>query len=186
METHFWYKDRGFYESPMDGGVEITEKYWRELLVGQENGKEIAPDENGYPVLLEPGPRTLEEHRADLLNRIQAYDSSPAVNSFTIGHAELWFDKATRSSLAVTLDAEVAAGKTTTTLWYGSEPPVAIEISIDEARSILSALDVYAKQVFDVTQRHRAAVHDLKTIEDIQDYDYTVGYPEKLHFTAGE
>lgn len=181
-KTSMWWQDGCFFDSSVKGSIEISTEYWQVLLDGQSSGKIIESNEEGFPILVEQGPRTLEEYRADLLYRIQAYDSSPAVNSFAIGDAELWFDKATRSSLAVTLDAEAAAGKTTTTLWYGSEPPVAIEISIDEARSILSALDVYAKQVFDVTQRHRAVVHGLTTIEDIQAYDYMADYPEKLKY----
>lgn len=186
MDKYIWYKNRGFHEVPKEGGVKITTKEWRELLEGQSKGFEIAPDENGYPILVEPGPRTLEEHRTNLLEHIKMYDNSPAVNSFTFGDAELWFDKATRSSLAVTLDAEAAAGKTTTTLWYGSEPPAPIEVGIDEVRNILSELEVYAKEVYNATQRHRAAVYGLNTIEEMKAYDHTAGYPERLRFAARE
>lgn len=181
----FWWKD-GFFDYPIEGGVGITSEYWQALLDGQSSGKKIEGNEEGVPILVEPGPRTLEEHRSYLLDQIRAYDISPAVNSFTIGDAELWFDKATRSSLAVTLDAEAAAGKTTTTLWYGTEPPVAIEISIDEVRDILSELEVYAKEVYNATQRHRAAVYGLNTIEEMKAYDHAAGYPERLRFTARE
>jgi hypothetical protein len=47
---------------------------------------------------------------------------------------------------------------------------------------MLYALEVYASACYDNTQRHLAAVDSLSTIEEIQSYDYTTGYPDKLKF----
>lgn len=54
-ESKLWWKD-GFYDYPIEGGVEITEEYWRELLDGQSAGKVIATDGDGRPVLKDPDP----------------------------------------------------------------------------------------------------------------------------------
>lgn len=47
---------------------------------------------------------------------------------------------------------------------------------------MLYALEVYASQCYDNTQRHLAELQKLTDVESITAYDYTVGYPEKLHF----
>lgn len=41
--------------------VEISDEYHAELLSGQQTGKIIAAGEDGYPVLLDPPPPTLEQ-----------------------------------------------------------------------------------------------------------------------------
>ena len=47
---------------------------------------------------------------------------------------------------------------------------------------MLYALEVYASACYDRTQAHLAAIDALETIEEIESYDYRVGYPEKLKF----
>ncbi|HGY5137057.1 TPA: tail fiber assembly protein [Citrobacter braakii] len=57
----------GFYDSEINGddipqdAVEITDETWMELLSGQEEGKIISADENGYPVLTDQPPLSHEE-----------------------------------------------------------------------------------------------------------------------------
>ena len=47
---------------------------------------------------------------------------------------------------------------------------------------MLYALEVYASQCYDNTQRHLATVNGLQSIEEVEGYDYTTGYPTKLEF----
>lgn len=176
-----WWKG-GFYDYAVDGAVEITGEYWQELLRGQEQGYVIGEDESGYPVLRPSGPLTLQEHREAKIAQIADYDSSSAVNSFTINGASMWLDKATRTSLAASFNAEERAGRSRTVLWTATQPPIAIELPIDTARQLLDALEIYAKDAYNVTQGHIAAVCGLGTIEAVKAYDHTQGYPEKLEF----
>ncbi len=46
-------KDCGFYLSPFDGAVEVEDAVWEKLIKEYSNGKEIMPDENGYPIAVE-------------------------------------------------------------------------------------------------------------------------------------
>jgi hypothetical protein len=61
---------RGFYDSEVhdvmpEDVVEITKEQWQALLEGQNQGKNIVPDENGYPVLADPvDTRTYAQKRA--------------------------------------------------------------------------------------------------------------------------
>ena len=48
---------------------------------------------------------------------------------------------------------------------------------------MLSSLELYALNCYNVTAKHKVAIEGLTNIEDIINYDYTVGYPDKLNFT---
>mgnify|MGYP007108811444 FL=1 len=48
---------------------------------------------------------------------------------------------------------------------------------------LINMVSAYADQCFDVTEGHKSDVNDLTTKEEIQNYDYTVGYPEKINIT---
>ena len=113
------------------------------------------------------------------LRDIKHYDSSSSVNEFYISDMPLWLDKATRAGLKLRFDAEIAMGKTDTILWYNSYQ---FPLSLESAIQMLYALEVYASACYDNTQAHLAVVEKLTTIEEVKNYDYTTGYPEKLRF----
>lgn len=108
---------------------------------------------------------------------IDAYDKSSAVNGFALNGAVVWLDKATRVGLMNSTSIAKAMGKTTTTLWFGG---MQIEVNCDKAIGLLSALEMYALECFNVTAAHKKAVAELNTVEDVLGYDYTQGYPEQL------
>lgn len=116
------------------------------------------------------------------LAEIDAYDTSSAVNEFYMGGMSMWIDRDTRASLLTTITAEEANGRTTTTIWTMTTPPFPVELPIVMCRALLQQLEVYAKDAFGVTQQHKAAVCQLTTIDDIEVYDHTADYPEKLTF----
>jgi len=49
--------------------------------------------------------------------------------------------------------------------------------------NMLNALEAYAGDALNVTESHKAAVMAMNDIEDIEAYDITTGYPEKLNLT---
>ena len=71
MEQKMYWKD-GFYDTPQEGAIEITKKYWQELLDGQSAGLIIVENEKGYPVLKEY-KQTLLELKAQKISELQAY-----------------------------------------------------------------------------------------------------------------
>lgn len=108
---------------------------------------------------------------------ITAYDSSTAVNSFLLNGMEVWLDKATRVGLMNSTTIAKSMGQKTTTLWLGSYQ---LEVDCDKAIQLLSALEMYALECFNVTAAHKKAVGELDNIEGVLTYDYKSGYPEKL------
>lgn len=148
------------------------------IFAGVPTEQQLA--EWGFEPYTPPVPeRTLEVAKAEKIAQITAYDTSEAVNSFTLGNATMWISRDDRVSIMNSTTILKNAGETTTTLWYGGQK---YTLPCDTLIQILSALEIYALQCYDVTEEHKAAVNALTTIEEVDAYDYTIGYPEKLSF----
>lgn len=172
------YWKSGFYDTPIEGGVEISTEYWQELLEGQSSGKEIKENADGYPVLVEH-EYTIDEQKEMKIAEINAYDKSDAVNSFTLAGKQIWLDKDTRVGLVNSIGIEKESGRMNTTLWYNAEKYV---IPVDDALAMLNQLELYALDCYNVTQSHIAAVKGLSTVQQVESYNYKTGYPEQLNF----
>ena len=112
-----------------------------------------------------------------VLAEIEKHDTSPSVNGFMLNGQRVWLNKDTRVGLMNSTSIAKAMGKKTTTLWFGG---MQIEVNCDKAIGLLSALEIYALECFNVTAAHKAAVEKLQTVEEVLAYDYTAGYPEVL------
>lgn len=169
------------------------------LLINGKEETEISggmPDENGLATTeavvrkvwvydgmrLETGGMTSEAAltaaaQKMVLEQIDKYDTSPSVNGFMLNGQRVWLNKDTRVGLMNSTQIAKAMGKTTTTLWFGG---MQIEVNCDKAIHLLSALEMYALECFNVTAAHKKAVAELNTVEEVLGYDYTKGYPEQL------
>ena len=123
----------------------------------------------------------LEQVKADKIAEITAYDTSDKVNGFTLNGLLVWLEKATRVGLMNSTTIAKAAGQQTTTLWLGG---IKLVVDCDKAIQLLSALEMYALECFNVTASHKAAVSELKTIEEVEAYDYKSGYPKMLEMSV--
>lgn len=120
----------------------------------------------------------LSAAKTSMLSEITAYDSSSSVNSFLLNGMEVWLDKATRVGLMNSTTIAKSMGQEKTTLWLGSYQ---LEVECDKAIQLLSALEMYALECFNVTAAHKKAVSELDNIEVVLAYDYKSGYPDKLN-----
>lgn len=119
------------------------------------------------------------------VSEIEKYDKSPNVNGLYVnGLLVPWSDedksslnRSTRVSIRNSILIAKEEGMENTTLWLGS---MEIEINCDKALRLLSALEMYAKACFNVTAVHKKAVSELKTIEEVETFDVTAGYPKQL------
>lgn len=114
-----------------------------------------------------------------LQERIKAYDSSDAVNSFTFNGYPIWLDKATRVGLVNSIGTEKRSGLTTSTLWFGE---MSFDVDCETALYILEQLELYAIKCYNKTAEHLRNASQLTTVEELDNYDYRAGYPEKLVF----
>ena len=111
---------------------------------------------------------------------IIAYDTSSSVNSFLLNDKQRWLDIDLRRSLSYSTNILKVDGEKTVDIWFDTECKT---MDIDNALYMLKELEIYAKQTNNVTHQHRAEVMDLTSIEDVEAYDVTKGYPEKLVFS---
>lgn len=139
-------------------------------------------DKDNWEIVTFVDPEVTEAIQ-EKLKEIDEYDSSKAVNSFILNGNVAWLDKATRVGLMNSLNCEKSVGNTMTTLWLDT---TAITINIDNAIQLLSALELYALRCYNVTAEHKKAVKSLLSIDEIKNYDFTVGYPEKLEINTQE
>ena len=138
--------------------------------------------EDGWVEYVQPEPtqeELLARAKRTKVREVQLYDSSEEVNIFYIQDLPVWLDKATRAGLKLRFEAELAMGKEQTTLWYGNTQ---FPLPLSQAVQMLYAIEVYASACYDNTQAHLANINALTTITEVEAYDYTTFYPEKLRF----
>jgi hypothetical protein len=103
------------------------------------------------------------------LKEITDYDNSDAVNSFTYN----------RAGFKNSIESASLLGETTISI-----PTTAgiINLSLDTAKIMLAKIQRYADACYLVTMQHKAEVEMLTTIAEVESYDITKGYPDKLAF----
>ena len=119
----------------------------------------------------------LKQAKVDKIAEIASYDTSSSVNGFILNGMLIWLDKATRVGLMNSTTIAKASGQETTTLWLGGAKLV---VDCDKAIQLLSALEMYALECFNVTAAHKSAVAELKTIKEVEAFDVTADYPQQL------
>ena len=123
---------------------------------------------------------TLENAINAKIEEITKYDVSSNVNGFLYNGNTYWLDKDTRVGLMNSTKILKEAGETTTTLWLGN---LCVTYAVDDLINMLSALEIYALQCYNVTAQHKAEVAELTTIEAVEAYDITADYPPQLDFS---
>lgn len=171
------------YRKTIDGKTVTMPR--NKIVVVKDGRQYINPSEDtlfadGWEEYVPPVyEHTIEDYRAEKKEEILAFDSSDEINQFSMQEHCVWLDKATRSGLMLRFQAEQAIGRESTTLWYEG---MMFELPIATAMQMLLAIEVYASECYDNTQRHLAEVEKLETKEEIEAYNYSIGYPEKLEF----
>ena len=123
----------------------------------------------------------LKQAKVDKIAEITAYDTSSSVNGFMLNGLLVWLDKATRVGLMNSTTIAKATGQQTTTLWLGG---LKLVVDCDKAIQLLSALEMYALECFNITASHKQAVSELTTIEEVEAYNYKSGYPKMLEMSV--
>ena len=180
-----WIKDGEFYQegsSVVIDGQRYFTPLTDEQMIAVGYTEWVPPTTEPPEPAPEPEPDSqaaLEDLRREVLERIQSYDRSAAVNSFIINGQQMWLTVDERQQIATQISANEAIGRDAMTKWFqGNE----FTFPITTWRQMLIALEVYAGDALNVTEAHKAAVEAMDNIEDIENFDITAGYPEKLVF----
>ena len=108
-----------------------------------------------------------------LKKKIELYSSSSNINSFIYQDREYWLDKNNRNSLWNLSNSSLGNIE----FIIGDE---ILNISSLKLKAFLLKLEVYAYKCFVTTFKHLKTIQTLSTLEDIINYDYTTGYPDKI------
>lgn len=166
---------------------QIDKRYYVRVFPTEVNsGESIVAYEKGFSY--EPSQEERDAVEAECLSdarqglelAISKYDTSEAVNSFTVNGITAWLDKATRVGLVNSANAAKSEGIESIALWLGTH---SFTINCDMLISMLNRLELYAMQCYNKTAEHIANVEAEDDIHALEEYDYTAGYPEKLNFT---
>ena len=130
----------------------------------------------GY-VCVEDVEEELQRAKEVKIAEIAAYSDSDAVNSLTFNGLKTWLTPNVRANYLVSLDAAELLGETDITFVVEG---VQASLPIKQVRLLLAKIQRYADACFIVTEGHKRAVRSLQTVEEVESYDYTRGYPEKL------
>ena len=128
---------------------------------------------------------TIEDYRKIKIKEIIKFDSSTEVNKcyIKIGDNELsyWANKLERSSLESAVNYCIKMNRSNYRLDL-RDLGISIDIDCNKLLDILSSLEIYAIDCYNRTTDHIFNVNNLNNVEDINNYDYRSGYPEKLIF----
>lgn len=113
--------------------------------------------------------------------QIVAYDSSSAVEEFTLNGSPMWLDPDQRTSLQRQINSRIREGETTMKKIFNDQ---SFEFPLTQWQSMLDAVEIYAGDALTVTDEHILNVKALVSSSDVETYDYTTqpAYPNKLVF----
>lgn len=123
--------------------------------------------------------RTIEHAKDEKIMDIDSFDNSDSVNTFYINNEPMWLNVDDRQRLLSQITANESVGRTEMTKWFEGK---SYTFTITQWKQMLAQLEVYAGDSKNVTEQHKNEVQQLTTIEDVDNYDYTIGYPSKLRF----
>ena len=161
-------------------GQSLTRKIDNGVFSGIPSEQQL--EQWGFEEWHEPEPtpeQLLQRAKSAKIAELEAYDASDAVNSFEVKGKTMWLDAQTRQQLRISLDAMQQAGRETVTKWFDGEK---YTYPIDVWYYMLGLVEVYASDALNVTEAHKAAINALTSVSEVEAYDYTVGYPDKLSF----
>jgi hypothetical protein len=141
------------------------------VLVSDERAEEIR---NPQVKKREPA---LEEVRYHKLVELDYHDKSDMVNSFIFRGNTTWLDRDTRTSLRITAQNMREEGYYYMTYWVNGSPH---EITCENMLNLLRSVELYAYECYRVTSVHRSNINACNTIEELEGYDYRIGYPDKV------
>lgn len=166
--------------------INDNNEYYDGISIVIGDTRYVSPSEElilqaGYHKVEEPLTDPLELARGNKLMAIEDYDQSNNVNEFYLGGVPMWLDAPTRQQLRISIEAYQATGTETVTKWFGGQQ---FTFPTSAWLQMLNALEVYAAEALNVTEAHKAAVMAMDNVEDIEDYDITQGYPQKLNLST--
>lgn len=180
--------ESGLFEIKPDAGYVIydmvSQKTFSEVITDVASlGSYYAVEKGVTPIPPTPPSPTPEDELARTKQKkvaeINAYDKGGHVNVFYLNDVPMWLTVEEREQIATQISANEAVGRNTMTRWFGGHD---FTFPLATWKQMLVALEVYAGDALNVTESHKATVMAMESVEDVEAFDITQGYPEKLAF----
>lgn len=122
----------------------------------------------------------LQRAKQDKISELDLYDTGSEVNEFTINdELKAWFTPEQRSNYKNSIDSAELLGVNTLQLLVAGN---VIELETTKAAKLLAMIQLYADSCYMVTEKHKAAINACESVDEVEAYDFTTDYPEKLNF----
>ena len=182
------------YEKQIDGKTVIKTK--KEIVIRKDGRVTYNPTEDmvladGWVEYVIPEPKPIPEKvlieraRRMKLDELHKYDESSEVNDCIIVYQgeeiHYWADKTERNDLKNAVRDCIAMGRDVYRLDL-RDKGVSINLPCEALLQMLSALEIYAIDCYNRTTDHEFAIKSLTTKDEIEAYDFKVGYPEVPRF----
>lgn len=182
------------YKKIIDGKSVI--KTLKEIVIRKDGRVTYNPTEemvleDGWVEYVAHEPRPLPERvlieraRRRMLDELHKYDESSEVNDCIIVYQDeeihYWADKTERNDLKNAVRDCIAMGRDVYRLDL-RDKGVSINLPCEALLQMLSALEIYAIDCYNRTTDHEFAIKALTTKEEIEAYDFKVGYPSIPRF----
>lgn len=132
-----------------------------------------------------PMPLKLRRAKNMKLRELERYDSSSDVNDCIIVYQgeeiHYWASKDERNDLKNAVRDCVSIGRAEYRIDL-RDKGISILLNCELLLKMMAALEVYAIDCYNRTTDHNYAINALDTLEEVEAYDFKVGYPIKLRF----
>lgn len=182
------------YTKQIDGKTVIKNR--QEIIIRRDGRVTYNPTEDmvladGWVEYVAPEPRPIPEKvlieraRRRKLDELHKFDESSEVNDCIIvyqgNELHYWADKHERGSLGSAVRDCMALGRTEYRLDL-REFGVSLSIPCEKLLQMLAVLEVYAIDCYNKTTDHEFAIKALSVRDEIEAYDFKVGYPSIPRF----
>ena len=146
----------------------ILEDGWVEIVSVEKSEEELFEDAKQFKI-------------KEVINHDNSKDVNECFINYNGTSLSYWANKSERSTLKTAIQDCLIMGIDTYRLDL-RELGVSFNIPCQNMLQMLSALEVYAIQCYNKTTDHIFNINKIENMEDLDNYDFTQGYPEKLVF----
>lgn len=169
---------KGFYNSEhqglmLDDLVEIPDKYYQELFLGQAEGKQIVPDQSGYPIAVWPPEPTVT--RETLIQGCASKRWEVETGGIVVGGRRVDTDRESQAQLNNSYSS-LKLGLIEDTQWKDADGNFTL-VTLVELEPIAQAVAQHVRSCFLAEQVHVELIMGITTQEQLDEYDINDGWP---------
>lgn len=182
------------FKKEIDGKIVV--KAQKEIVIRRDGRVTYNPTEDmvladGWVEYIAPEPQPIPERvlveraKRVKLDELHKFDESSEVNNCIIvyqgNELHYWASKDERNDLKNAVRDCISVGRDVYRLDL-RDKGLSIELQCELLLQMMAALEVYAIDCYNKTTDHEFAIKALETLEEVEAYDFKVGYPDKCRF----